>query len=255
MEISRRRSFMTLAAAAYSGSAVAQNSSNNRPPPPRLIVLDVGGTIIEERGDVPEALRAAFASEGATVTAAEINEVRGASKREVVRKFVAERLPKGDQEKLIDTIYRDFSKRINEAYRTAHPIAGAEDAFRLMHKRGLLLATTTGFDRQITGAIFQRLGWQDYFVTSVSADDVAMGRPAPFMIYHAMEAARIGDVRRVIAVGDTPLDLQAGTNAGLRGVVGVLSGASTAEKMEREPHTDILKSVADLPALLESKYS
>jgi phosphoglycolate phosphatase-like HAD superfamily hydrolase len=55
-------------------------------------------------------------------------------------------------------------------------------------------------------------------------------------------------------VGDTPLDLQAGTNAGLYGVIGVLSGASTEATLRREPHTHILSSVASLPALLASKF-
>ncbi len=56
------------------------------------------------------------------------------------------------------------------------------------------------------------------------------------MLFHAMEAARVDSVAEVMAVGDTPLDLQAGTNAGLRAVVGVLSGASNAESLRREPH-------------------
>ena len=58
----------------------------------------------------------------------------------------------------------------------------------------------------------------------------------------------------MVAVGDTPLDLQAGTNAALLGVVGVLSGASTAENLRRESHTHILPSVANLPALLLSQF-
>jgi hypothetical protein len=33
-------------------------------------------------------------------------------------------------------------------------------------------------------------------------------------------------------------------------VVGVLSGAGTAEQLRHEPHTHILPSVASLPALL-----
>jgi phosphoglycolate phosphatase-like HAD superfamily hydrolase len=74
------------------------------------------------------------------------------------------------------------------------------------------------------------------------------------MIFHAMESARVNSVREVAAVGDTPLDLQAGTNAGLRGVIGVLSGASTAARLRQEPHTQILRSVADLPQLLHSGF-
>jgi phosphoglycolate phosphatase-like HAD superfamily hydrolase len=73
------------------------------------------------------------------------------------------------------------------------------------------------------------------------------------MLFHAMESARVDSVAEVVAVGDTPLDLKAGTNAGLSGVVGVLSGASTAERLGREPHTHILSSVANLPALLKSQ--
>ena len=38
----------------------------------------------------------------------------------------------------------------------------------------------------------------------------------------------------VVAVGDTPLDLQAGSNAGLPAVLSVLSGASTAEKLHAQ---------------------
>jgi phosphoglycolate phosphatase-like HAD superfamily hydrolase len=59
-------------------------------------------------------------------------------------------------------------------------------------------------------------------------------------------------VAEVVAVGDTALDLQAGTNAGLRAVVGVLTGAATAEILRREPHTHILPDVTKLPELLAS---
>ncbi len=114
------------------------------------------------------------------------------------------------------------------------------------------MATTTGFDRAITASIFSRLDWTKYFVATICSDDVAAGRPSPFMLFHAMESARVNSVAEVVAVGDTPLDLQAATNAGVRGVVGVLSGASTAENLRREPHTHILPSVATLPALLAS---
>jgi phosphonatase-like hydrolase len=191
------------------------------------------------------------------VTPAEIAEVRGASKREVVQHFVEMRAPAGTarRQKLIAAIYADFSRQVIDSYKAVPPIAGAEEAFQKMRENGLLLATTTGFDREITNSIMTRLGWQKYFAAMISSDDVAEGRPAPFMIFHAMESARVNSVREVAAVGDTPLDLQAGTNAGLRGVVGVLSGASTAERLGEEPHTHILRSVAELPELLHSRFA
>jgi len=59
----------------------------------------------------------------------------------------------------------------------------------------LLLATTTGFDRVLTTQVLTHLGWQHYFVASITSDDVADGRPAPYMLFRAMEAAHVNDVR------------------------------------------------------------
>jgi phosphonatase-like hydrolase len=219
-------------------------------------VFDTGGTIIQDRGDVPEALMGAFSARGIHVTPEEIAKWRGASKREVVRRFAGERSSaKGAElDGLAAAIYADFNARTIEAYKGVPPIAGAENAFRKLKQSGYLLAATTGFGREIATSIFHRLGWEKYFAAVVTGDDVAQGRPSPFMIFHAMEAALVNSVAEVMVAGDTPLDLEAGTNAGVRGVVGVLSGASKEERLRPEPHTDIVGSVADLPELLAAKY-
>ena len=241
---------MTLATAAAFPDNPARGS---RPNAIRLVVLDVGGTIIEDRGDVPALLRSALAHHGVDVTPAEIAQWRGASKREVVRRFVEQKTPPGaDRDKLAADIYQEFSTQLSEVYRTVPPIAGAEEAIRKLGESGYLVAATTGFDREITTRIFRRLAWERYFVATVTSDDVVLGRPSPFMLFQAMESARVSSVAEVIAVGDTPLDLQAGSNARLRGVVGVLTGAGTADQLRREPHTHILPSVAALPSLLQA---
>lgn len=255
MRLSRRQSLKRLAATATIAPA-ALAARRSPPASIRLVVLDVGGTIITDTGDIPETLRSALKHHGIDSTPEEIGRWRGASKREIVRHFVDQQsLPANvDRDKLTATIYDEFTANLIAVYRSVPPIDGAEDAIRQLRQSGHLVATTTGFDRAITTSIFRRLGWESYFVATICSDDVAQGRPSPFMLFHAMEAARVDSVAEVVAVGDTPLDLQAGTNAGLRAVVGVLSGASTAEKLRREPHTHILPSVASLPALLASKY-
>ena len=254
MELSRRQSLKALAATA--ATQFTQPAAFAAAPTIRLVVLDVGGTIIQDRGDVPDALQGAFAKRGITVTAEEIALWRGASKREVVRHFAGERsTAKGsDLDTLVASIYADFNARVIEVYKDVPPIAGAETVFRMLLQSGYLLASSTGFGHEVAASIFHRLGWERYFAAMITSDDVTQGRPAPYMIFHAMEAARVVNVAEVIVVGDTPLDLQAGTNAGVRGVVGVLSGATKREKLEPEPHTDIIASVAELPALIASKY-
>jgi phosphonatase-like hydrolase len=216
----------------------------------RLVVLDVGGTIIQDRGDVPEAMIDSCARHGIRITPADVAPFRGASKREVIRRFVEQKAPRGaDLSKLANAIYADFNAQVTAVYRSVPPIEGAENAFRRMRAAGILLAACTGFGRSVADSIFQRLKWQDYFVTVVTGDDVAQGRPAPFMIYHAMEAAKVGNIAEVIAVGDTPLDIQAANNGGVRGV-GVLSGAGTEDRLRAEKPAVILPSVATLPEWL-----
>jgi len=245
---SRRQALKSIVGAAALQSGYSMAAADPVTRPIRLLVLDLGGTTIEDRGDVPEALRSAFAKHGLTVSAAEISAWRGASKRQVVRHFAKQ------QEKLAEAIYKDFNAQVIKAYRTAQPIAGAEETFAKLRKSGFLLASNTGFDREIANSIYDRLKWHQYFAATVTSDDVTQGRPAPYLIFHAMEAAGVNSVSEVVVVGDTPLDLQAGTNAGVRGVVGVLTGAFTSEQLRREPHTHILPSVAELPALLRSKF-
>ncbi len=251
--ISRRQSLAALGAGAVLPIAGARAAT--APPKIRLVILDVGGTLIQDHGEVPEAMMGAFATGGVTVTAAEIADWRGASKRELIRRFVELRTPRGaDRAALTESIFADFAARANRAYADVRPIAGAEDALREMQSRGLLLAATTGFDRQLCGMIFSKLGWQERFVATVTSDDVVDGRPSPFMIFHAMETAHVDGVAEVVAVGDTALDLQAAANGGVRGAVGVFSGAASRERLEREPHTHILASVAELPDLLRRAF-
>src|SRR5262245_21547593 len=236
---------------------VALSARHNSPLPVRLVVLDVGGTIIEDRGNVPEVLRRSLAHHGIDSTPEEISRWRGASKREIIRHFVnRQSLPaNADREQLTANIYDEFTAEIIAVYRSVPPIAGAEDAIHELGRGGSLVHTTKGIARAVTSAIFDRLDWKKHFAATICSDDVAQGRPSPFMLFHAMEAARIDSVAEVVAVGDTPLDLQAGTNAGLRAVVGVTSGAGSAGSLRREPHTHILASVAKLPALLAARFS
>jgi phosphoglycolate phosphatase-like HAD superfamily hydrolase len=73
------------------------------------------------------------------------------------------------------------------------------------------------------------------------------------MLFHAMEAARVDNVAEAIAVGDTPLDLQAANNGGLAAAIGVYSGAASEDRLRAEKYSHILPSIATLPALLRSE--
>ena len=70
------------------------------------------------------------------------------------------------------------------------------------------------------------------------------------MLFRAMEAAHVNETAQVLAVGDTPLDLQAANNGGMGAAIGVYSGAATEERLRKERNSGVLPSVAELPGLI-----
>ena len=225
--------------------------------PIQLVIFDIAGTIVEDRDEVLDCFAQALQKNGITVAPDDLREWKGASKREVIRHFV-EGQGRGhalDVSHRIEQTYRDFCQMLKESYRRGvAAIPGTQPTFEWLHAHKVRIATTTGFPRGISEIILKAAGWHTTFDANISSDDVTLGRPAPFMIFHAMEATGVQDVSQVINVGDTPLDLQAGRNAGVRGVVGVLTGTHDRARLTREPHTHILPSVAHIPALLEKEF-
>lgn len=215
-----------------------------------LVVFDMAGTTIEDAGQVPEAFTTVLLGHGIAITANELNALRGASKRDAIRHFVALQSP-ADVERRTDAIFNAFREHLSGLFRAGgvKPVDGAAATFAWLRGRGTKVALNTGFDRTITELIVAAVGWQSAVDAVVCGDDVAQGRPAPDLIFKAMERTAVADARRVMAVGDTVLDLRAGRNAGAGWVVGVLSGAHRRAQLEAEPHDHLIASVAELPAL------
>jgi phosphonatase-like hydrolase len=225
----------------------------------KLVVFDVGGTIVEDNGEVVASFCAALEANGVPTSAAEIAEFKGASKRDVIRSFVERRWGKEDaaNEARIDKAYKKFRDELESKFSNGgvKPIPGAAATFEWLKQHNTVCATTTGFYRSVVDSILLSSGWQDTFAANISSDDVKKGRPAPFMIFRAMEAAGVDDVREVLNVGDTPLDIQAGNRAGVLGVIGVLSGIHQEQRLRKESPSHLIPSVADLPSLIEAHYS
>ena len=222
-------------------------------PPIKLVVFDIAGTLIEDHDEVAQAFLRALTGNGIRVEPAEIQEWKGGSKRQVIRHFVERQFGQaGSNSELLEKTYCDFRQTLERSY--AQPVTavpGAADTLRELRAGKVAIATNTGFYREVRDAIMSRLGWTDWFDANVCSDDVPSGRPAPYMIFHAMEQTRVTDVSAVMAVGDTPLDLQAGANAGAGSIVGVLSGTHPESRLVRERHTHIIRSVAEIPELLK----
>jgi len=217
-----------------------------------LAAFDIVGTLIEDTGIVVRSFSQAFELKGISASEEAIQQLRGAAKRDVIRHFVSKQDSHADD--VVEEIYQAFRRMLEENYRNdpVKPISGAENTLDWLRSKGILIATTTGFYREVRDLILEKLGWTgSFFDCNVCSDDVPSGRPAPYMIFQCMSRLNVLDVNRVIAMGDTPLDMQAGCNAGCCGVIGVLTGAHGIETLGMTRHTHIIPSVASLPTLLE----
>lgn len=224
-----------------------------------LVVFDIVGTTIEDRGEVVAAFTTALHESGIGVTEEELRPWRGAPKREVLRFFIERQFgqDESDNPSRIQRAYTRFREQLESSYSEngVRVIPGAHETFDWLQKREIKIALTTGFYRRVTDIVLQSLGLDRGVISaSVCSEQVLQGRPAPYMIFRAMEATGISDVRRVVKVGDTARDLLAGTNAGVRGVVGVLSGSQSIDQLGSVAHTHIIPSVAELPGLLDAAF-
>lgn len=216
---------------------------------PALVVLDLVGTTVLADDAVPRAFTSAVAAEGVTLTPAEIVAMRGATKRVALRHLLAGH---DDVEVRVDRAYERFRGELLRLYTAASVqlVPGAEEVLARCRAAHVKVALNTGFDRELTAHLLTLLGWRDAVDAVVCGDDVAAGRPAPYLIFHAMEMTGVIDVRAVANVGDTALDLGAGANAGVRWNIGVWTGAHDRATLAQAPYTHLCASIADVPAIV-----
>jgi phosphonatase-like hydrolase len=219
--------------------------------PYALVVLDMAGTTVQDDGVVDEAFTTALTSVGVLpdtprFAAAQeyVRDTMGQSKSDV---FAA--LLDADEAALATDAFARAYERIVAEGRVL-PMPGALDLFEILRAHGVKVCLTTGFAPSTRDAVLTSLGWEKEIDLALSPADCGRGRPAPDMILGAMDRLGVIDAGAVAVVGDTTSDLEAGTNAGARAVIGVLSGAHDAEALSLAPHTDLINDVTELVGVL-----
>ena len=240
--------------------------------PIKMVMFDLSGTTVHDDTGVCDCLHQAAQEHGLQTTPAEILLHMGTNKIHLYQYLIARSrgasIDFRDFEKFQDPSTLELALRVFHRYEEimihhyrheVKEVPGAADTFRWCHAHGIKVATDTGFHKAITQAIMDGLGWLRDGLVDVSVDvqDIPgeRGRPAPFMIFHAMERLDIQSVHQVIKIGDTPADMLEGTNAGCRGVVGVLSGPRPVTAWGVYRHTHVIPSVKELPQLIEAEFA
>lgn len=216
-----------------------------------LVVFDMAGTTLRDDDGVNRVIRESLAAAGLKADPAEVNRVMGLPKRQALSILIEHYGRTQDLGPRVDEIHADLVRRSVVFYTTdpsIREVEGASDLFRSLRQAGVRVALNTGFDRRITDAILDRLGWLDRVDATISSDEVERGRPHPDMIRALMKRLGIVESKTIAKVGDTPADLGEGQAAGCGVNVGVIGATHSRAELEACPHTHLIE---DLHQLLE----
>ncbi len=233
----------------------------------KLVVFDLSGTTVQDDNAVAKSLHQAANEYGLQVPISEFEKTIGTNKIHLYQYHIAlnkgqiisfenfERTKFPELEDKAMKIFERYSAIMLDYYNQhVKAISGTEDVFKWLHANNIKIATDTGFHRAINNAIMNKLQWLNDGLIDLAVDvetTDGIGRPAPYMIFHAMRTLGIQSVHEVIKIGDTPADLLSGYNAGCIGNIGVLSGANKKETLLEFPHTHIINDITELPKLIQ----
>lgn len=224
-----------------------------------LIVFDIAGTTVRDNDEVLLCFRQACRQTGITAGDDALNALMGVSKLEVFH--ILWRAQLGDEAADVaeraEESYRVFREILEHYYLTqpVEPTEGALEVLAWCRSKGIRTALNTGFYRHVTDLILERLGWRvgetvDFVIAS---DEVPAGRPQPFLIQAAIRALGVSGPEAVVKIGDTPVDLAEGRNAGCLLSLGLTNGTHTHEQLAALDNDGLLPSLAALPMFLTEK--
>ena len=222
--------------------------------PLRLAVLDLAGTIVDYGSRAPSlAYVELFKSHGVEITLDQARAPMGLDKDGHLRAILA--MPEvavkwwqvhgreATEEDVAQLAEEGRPLVIDMACRRAKLIPGALHTCRWLRERGVRIAATTGYFRELHDAlmpILRRQGFQA--AVSLCADDVAAARPAPWMLIRCMVETGVYPPASVVKIGDTTPDVDEGLNAGAWTVAVVRSGAAlgmSEEEIQELPPAEL----------------
>lgn len=142
--------------------------------------------------------------------------------------------------------YRAYNHATHDEMVRAFP--GAHDVLMAVKEAGARMGLVTSKSRAIAERGIALLEMDHAFDVVVTADDVAVHKPAPTPVLYALDAIGVLPARAAY-VGDSPADVSSAKAAGVLAVAATWGVASRERLLEAGPDV-IVDSLADVPAAL-----
>jgi len=252
--------------------------------PLKAVILDWAGTTVDHGSRAPtQVFLEIFHRRGIEITECEARGPMGRGKRDHIAIIAAlprisglwtRRHGREPTDADVQAMYDEFLPLQKETLaRGSDVISGVPAAIAACRELGLKIGSTTGYTRELIEVVAPIAAQQGYAPdTIVCSDEVAAGRPAPWMNFRAAEQLGTFPMNSILVVDDTDVGILAGRNAGAITIAVTRTGnalglsASEAAALSRadlqarllpiqqafrNAGADfVLESVADLPGLI-----
>jgi phosphonatase-like hydrolase len=236
----------------------------------KLVVCDMAGTTVKDEREVEQCFFQAAEKTGLQASSEKVVAMMGLPKKVVFQTLWEDQigLEHPDYLKNVEGSFIAFKYILETHYRTQSvvPTAGCLELFDWLKSQDIKIALTTGFYREVTDIILERLGWNqdlnsDYIGSENSLIQASItpseihkeeGRPAPYMIQKAMYKLGIFDSKSVVCIGDTPSDLATGYNTNCLYSFGITNGTHTEAQLATYPNDGLFSSLIEFQEKLVS---
>jgi len=222
----------------------------------KLIVFDMAGTTVNENNVVYKSLQQAINQHGHNFSLDDVLlNGGGKEKLQAIRDILSPKFSSTEElESNAQLAFSDFLTILEAAYQnmSVTTYQGTLELFDFLRKHGVKVALNTGYNEKTALTLLAKLNWKvdETFDALVTADDVDHSRPAPDMIFAAMEKCGISNVREVAKVGDSIVDIAEGKSAGCGLTLGVTTGAQTFEQLNTADPDFIIDSLVELKEII-----
>ena len=217
-----------------------------------LLVSDMAGTIINEKGLIYKALEKTLKSMNYPVSDVDVKSWHGRDKRAVLYdhiykqydppgvRYIAPKVTEAEKKLLVELEKCYFEDKNIELI--DNELLNFFDRLRI---NGVKVALNTGYPKKFQKKIIDHFNLEGRVDAWISSEEVRDGRPAPYMIHRLMEECHIPSVKNVAKIGDTVNDMKEGKNAGCELIIGVLSGADKKEDLIKHSNL-VINKITDL---------
>lgn len=176
-------------------------------PRPLAVIFDLDGTLADTFPMIIAAWNAAVREPlGRVYSPEEVIALFGVPEEPMFRRELAE----DDVPKALEVYHAHYESE----HGIVEPFEGIPELLQAIADSGIPMGVVTGKGRRSADITLRLLGWDDYFASVMTGDDVERQKPHPEGALAVAQDLGV-EARRCVFIGDTPTDIQCGRAAAM----------------------------------------